>query len=51
MQSKNSLKKSIEVHFDTSRYHYCIFTMHMMSICEKKISAEIQFIHAEQMSL
>ena len=37
-QKPNSLKKSIEVHF------YCIFTTHLMSICEKKIWQ----IHAEK---
>ena len=47
-----SLKKSIEVHLIDRRYFYCIFATHMMtSICEKKISAEVRLIHAEQMSL
>ena len=33
------------------RYFYCIFPTHLTSICEKKISAEVRLIHAEQMSL
>ena len=46
-----SLKKFIEVHISTDRrYFYCIFTMHMTSICEKKSLAEVRLTHAEQTS-
>ena len=30
---------------------FCVFEIIMMSICEKKISAEVQLIHAEQISI
>ena len=30
---------------------YCIFETFMTSVCEKKISAEVRLIHAEQISL
>ena len=47
-----SLKKSIEVHFKRLRYFYCIFTTYFMkSLYEKKISAEVRVIHAEQIPL
>ena len=43
--------KSIEVFSVKKQYIYCIFETFMTSIYEKKISAEVRFFHAEQVSL
>ena len=52
MESKNSLKKSIEVHFSTSKIFLLYFyNAYDVNLREKKISSEAPLIHAEQMNL
>ena len=51
MHFSNHFPKTVEVFFVKKQLIYFIFETFMTSICEKKISAEVRLIHAEQMSL
>ena len=51
MHFSNHFPKTVEVFSVKKQLIYFIFETFMTSICEKKISAEVRLIHAEQMSL
>ena len=46
-----TFRKSIEIFSVKQQQIYCVFETFMTSVCEKKDSAEVWLIHAEQMSL